>query len=588
MFSFWQQKWRSMFVKFSAAFILVGLIPLLALSYYSVQTFTGHVERYTSNNLNQMMLYMSYNLNSVFKDYDDVSQLMYTGRYDGFYEGSNDNQSYNVNELGQINSMPIDGFLKTIIFSDTFIRTAYFVRAADNKLFYQYKENQVFQPELLPVEEWGRSLNEKKNKIAIFPMHAENYYKNSDVKVITVGRNLIDISGKLTSEPKVLGTLYFDVDIAIFDQFFKELSIGENDELYVLDSDNNVFFSNMDVMGKKEDLLRNSNDGTLVLTESIPYLKGQVTALFMKQNLYEQLVTTRLAVYIAIFICAVVLIVMGAWFSRKLAAPISSLIKQMMKVESGNLDAQVEIKGNDEMGRLGHGFNRMVERLQIFINDAYVAEIKQKQAELNALKSQIRPHYLYNTLEVIRMNAVHNDADEVGDMILSLSNQLKYVIDYGEDWVTLQQELDHLRDYFYIIEVRYENRFELRVHISEHVDLSWPVLKLSLQPIVENAIQHGVRPKGKGTVGISVEAVEGQLAITVYDDGVGMEKEQLQRLNETLSDPSAPSRHVGIKNVHERIKTVCGKEYGLSISSRRHVGTSVHMAMPIKEGDGHH
>ncbi|MGO4538486.1 cache domain-containing sensor histidine kinase [Paenibacillus sp. 2TAB19] len=587
MFSVWQQKRRSMFVKFSAAFILVGLIPLLALSYYSVQTFTGHVERYTSNNLNQMMLYMSYNLNSVFKDYDDVSQLMYTGRYDGFYEGSNDNQSYNVNELEQINSMPIDGFLKTIIFSDSYIRTAYFVRSSDNKLFYQYKENQVFQPELLPIEEWGRSFDEKKNKIAIFPMHKESYYKNSDVNVITVGRNLIDVSGTLTSEPKVLGTLYFDVDIAVFDQFFKELSIGKDDELYVLDSENNVFFSNMDIMGKKDELLRASNDDTLVLTETIPYLKGQVTALFVKKDLYEQLVTTRLAVYIAIFVSAVVLIVMGAWFSRRLAAPISSLIKQMIKVESGNLDAQVEIKGNDEMGRLGHGFNRMVERLGIFINDAYVAEIKQKQAELNALKSQIRPHYLYNTLEVIRMNAVHNDADEVGDMILSLSNQLKYVIDYGEDWVTLQQELDHLRDYFYIIQVRYENRFELRVHLSEQVDPNWPVLKLSLQPIVENAIQHGVRPKGKGTVGISVEAADGQLAITVYDDGVGMEKEQLQRLNEMLSDPNTPSKHVGIKNVHERIKTVCGSEYGLTISSRQHVGTSVHLAMPIKEGYGH-
>ncbi|RCW42512.1 sensor histidine kinase [Paenibacillus prosopidis] len=584
MISGWQQKWRSMFVKFSAAFILVGLIPLLALSFFSVQTFTGHVERYTSNNLQQMILYMSYNLNSVFKEYDEISKLMYTGRYDELY-GSGNNQTHYVNDLEQINSVPINGFLKTILYSDSFIRSTYFVRALDNKLYYQAKENLTFMSDDLPVEQWLEQLRKQPNRVVSFPMHPEIYYFGSDKKVFTIGRNLIDISGTLTSEPKVIGTLFFDVDVAVFDQFFKELSLSENDELYVLDHADNIYFSNINILGSKHDVLMDSNEQTLVLKEPLPFLDGQVVALFEKKNLYEQLGTTRFAVYWAIAICAIVLIVMGGWFSRKLAEPISRLIKQMMKVESGNLEAQVEIKGNDEMGRLGHGFNRMVEKLQVFINEAYVAEIKRKQVELNALKSQIRPHYLYNTLEVIRMNAVHSDADEVADMILSLSNQLKYVIDYGEDWVTLERELDHLKDYFYIIQVRFENRFELRYDISEQVDLSWRVLKLSLQPIVENAIQHGVRMKGKGTIGISIERLDDKLAITVYDDGVGMEKEQLERLNETLSDQRAPSKNVGIKNVQDRIKSVCGDEFGLTISSRKHVGTSVLMILPIKEDD---
>ena len=584
MLNGWQQKWRSMFVKFSAAFILVGLIPLLALSFFSVRTFTGHVERYTSNNLQQMILYMSYNLNSVFKEYDEISKLMYTGRYDAIYESSKNNQTRNVNELEQINSVPINGFLKTILHSDSFIRSTYFVRTMDGKLYYQAKENLAFKPEELPVEKWLEPLRKEPNRVVSFPLHPENYYYGSDKSVITIGRNLIDISGTLTSKPKVIGTLFFDVDVAVFDQFFKELRLGKNDEFYVLDEADNIYFSNLNIVGAKKDVLMDSNEETLVMNDPVSFLNGRVVALFEKKNLYEQLDTTRFAVYWAIAISAIVLIVMGGWFSRKLAEPISRLIKQMIKVESGNLDAKVEIKGNDEMGRLGHGFNRMVEHLQIFINEAYVAEIKQKQAELNALKSQIRPHYLYNTLEVIRMNAVHNDVDEVGDMILSLSNQLKYVIDYGEDWVPLQSEMDHLKDYFYIIQVRYENRFELRVDISEQVQLNWSILKLSLQPIVENAIQHGVRLKGKGTVGITVEVAEEKLAVTIYDDGVGMEKEELQRLEEMLADPAAPSKHVGIKNVHERIKSVCGKEYGLTVNSRKHVGTSVLMILPIKEG----
>jgi two-component system sensor histidine kinase YesM len=299
--------------------------------------------------------------------------------------------------------------------------------------------------------------------------------------------------------------------------------------------------------------------------------------------MFDQLNTTSTAVYIAIGICSVVLIIMGAWFSRRLAAPIRGLIKQMTKVESGNLEIQVEVNSNDEMGRLAHGFNRMVERLKAFINEAYVAEIKQKQTELNALKSQIRPHYLYNTLEVIRMNAVHSDAVEVGDMILSLSNQLKYVIDYGEERVTIHRELEHLKDYFYIIEVRFENRFELIYDISDSINLNWPILKLSLQPIVENAVQHGLRPKGKGTIKIMFETVDRKLAVTVYDDGVGMEKEQLDRLNASLEDAGVPGKNVGLKNVHERIKSICGEGYGISISSRLHIGTSVLLLFSIEE-----
>ncbi|MDQ8734654.1 sensor histidine kinase [Paenibacillus sp. LHD-38] len=579
----WGHRWNSVFVKFSAAFILVGLIPLFALSYFSVQTFTGHVERYTNDNLRQMVLYISYNLNSAFNNYNEISMLMYTGRYDGLQDSFSDNQTRNVNELQQINSVPIDAFLKMIMYSDRYITSTYFVRTNDSKLYYQTKENKVIIPEKLPTREWLSTMDDDPTGLMIYPTHEDYYIFNSQDKVITIGRNLIDTSGTLTREPKIVGTLFFDVDAKIADQFLRELNLGAKDELYVLDDKERPYFSNKELAAIQVPISTENDGGKLILSEEIPFIKGQLLVKFENEEIYKQLGTTSSAVYIAIGICSLVLIIMGTWFSRRLAAPIRGLIKQMAKVESGNLEIQVEVKSNDEMGRLAHGFNRMVDRLQAFINEAYVAEIKQKQTELNALKSQIRPHYLYNTLEVIRMNAVHSDADEVADMILSLSNQLKYVIDYGEDWVTIQRELGHLKDYFYIIQVRFENRFELRCDISEEVNREWPILKLSLQPIVENAIQHGLRLKGKGIVKISIELWENKLAVTVYDDGVGMDKTELDRLNAMLEDTAAPSKNVGVKNVHERIKSVCGEGYGVSISSRKHVGTSVLMLFPVKE-----
>lgn len=583
---FWK-RWNSVFVKFSAAFILVGLIPLFALSYFSVQTFTGHVERYTTDNLRQMVLYISYNLNSAFNNYNEISMFMYTGRYEGAVDSFADNQTRNVNELEQINSVPINAFLKMIMYNDRYITSAYFVRTMDSKLYYQAKENKVLIPDKLPVEAWLNTMKDQPNGLMIYPTHEEYYIFNSKNNVITIGRNLIDTSGALTKLPKIVGTLFFDVDAKLADPFLQELNLGNKDELYVIDGKGQPYFSNKDLAAVQIPLDHESDGSKLILSEEIPFIKGQLIVKFANEELYKKLGTTSTVVYIAIGISSIVLIIMGTWFSRRLAAPIRALIKQMYKVESGNLEIQVEVKSNDEMGRLAHGFNRMVDRLQAFINEAYVAEIKQKQTELNALKSQIRPHYLYNTLEVIRMNAVHSDAGEVADMILSLSNQLKYVIDYGEDWVTIRQELEHLKDYFYIIEVRFENRFELRYDISESINLDWPILKLSLQPIVENAIQHGLRLKGKGTVKISIEVLEDKLAVTVYDDGIGMEKEELDRLNATLEDAAAPSKNVGMKNVHERIKSVCGEGYGVSVSSRKHVGTSVLMVFPVQGGQQH-
>lgn len=579
--------WNSVFVKFSAAFLLVGLIPLIALSIFSLQAFTGHVERFTVNNLKQMSLYMSYNVNNFFSDYDEITRLMYTGRYEGYSHTVSINQTDNVNVHEQINNIPIEAFLRTVLYSDKHIRSVFFVRSMDGKLYYETRQSRPLTADKLPVGQWLAPLAERPNHLSIYPTHGEPYYNSPNQKAITFGRNLIDISGMLTKEPKVVGSLFIDVDAGALDSFFQEMNLGGEDELYVLDGDDRIYYSNLPVREGSE--VRETYEhvgsaGHLEFGEEIPYLDGRVLMRVSERNLFRQLTSTQSAVYVAVAACAVVLLAMGALFSKRLASPIRQVLQHMNKVETGNLDTQIERYGKDEIGRLAFGFNRMVERLKAFINDAYVAEIKQKQAELNALKSQIRPHYLYNTLEVIRMNAVYNDDEEVADMILALSNQLKYVIDYGEDWVMLREELDHLRDYFYIIKVRYENRIDLRLEIADNVRQDLQLLKLSLQPIVENAIQHGIRPAGgKGSVLVSAELDGDCLLITVYDDGAGIGEKELSELRNMLAKPEAPSKNVGLKNVHDRIKTICGEGYGLEIDSIAHVGTSVRMRFPIKE-----
>lgn len=566
---------------------MVGLIPLIALSVFSLQTFTGHVKQFSVNNLKQMTLYMSYNVDNFFSDYDENTRLMYTGRYEGYSHTISVNQTGGVNEREQINNIPIAAFLRTVLYSDKHIRSVFFVRSMDGKLYYETRQSRPLQTEKLPIAEWLKPLDERPNRLSIYPTHSESYYNSPNRKAITFGRNLIDISGALTTKPKVVGSLFIDVDAGVLDGFFQELNLNEDDELYVLDGNDRLYYSNRPDSANPENAAAFESlddEGYLVFSDDIPYLEGRVLIRVSEKSLFEQLTSTQSAVYIAIAVCAVTLLGMGTLFSRRLASPIRNVLQHMNKVEMGNLDTQIQSYGKDEIGRLAFGFNRMVDRLKVFINDAYVAEIKQKQAELNALKSQIRPHYLYNTLEVIRMNAVYNDDGEVADMILALSNQLKYVIDYGEDWVSVQEEIDHLKDYFYIIRVRFENRIDLRLQVAEEAKPDYQLLKLSLQPLVENAIQHGIRPKGgKGSVLVSVERAEDKLCVTVYDDGAGIGESKLRELRELLAKPEAPSKNVGLKNVHDRIKSICGEGCGLEISSIEHVGTSIRLTFPIIE-----
>jgi two-component system sensor histidine kinase YesM len=530
-----------------------------------------------------MVLYLSKNADDIFRNYNEISKNMY-------YNSQNIADRHGImleeeiNSLGRINLMAINDFLKTILYSDTHIENALFVRTSDQAVFNQSRVTKVLDSnEPFPPVSWAYTLTGEQKQLAVFPPHPETYF-GSTRPVITFARNLNDTSGKIGPEVKVLGTLFFDVDLDIFDNLFQQVVLDRSDEVYVIDSNGYILYSNQeDKLGKRFDELAAKRSGTKMLySEPIPYIGGQVIGLVSKADFFASLTQIRSNVIITSAICLLALLALGALFSRTFSRPVLDIMRLMVRVESGHLETGIVTTRKDEMGRLAHGFNRMIERLQLFINDAYVAEIKRKQAELNALKTQIQPHYLYNTLEVIRMSAVADDSLEVADMIHALSNQLEYVIDFGEEWVTVQRELEHLRSYFHLIEVRFDRRIDLQIDLEDGFADAL-ILKLSIQPLVENAVQHGIRPKGgKGTVLVKIEnSGPDSLAVTVYDNGIGMDEETLARLQSQLAEGgSSTGKSIGLKNVHARMVQACGEPYGITIESQSQIGTSIRMLYP--------
>ncbi|MGO4270206.1 histidine kinase, partial [Paenibacillus sp. TAF58] len=568
---------KSIFAKFTLSFITVGLIPLLILSYISLNTFSNYMERYVVNNFEQMLLFAGKNVDDMYMKYNNISKLMYSYGVGGMYGQLGEAIAAQGLEVDSNSDKTVDDFLLTALYTDIHLQSVFFVYPNGHfQSLNKEKKPLDFRYEF-PNKEWADVLRQDRNLLSYFPTHPESYYLGSNMQVLTFGRNLIDVLGAKGLEGKIVGTLFMDIGLGAFDEIFNQMMLNPKDVIYVLDHNNTVIYSNNKAYIGSTYTLKESSD-YLYKQQDVANVSWKIVGELYKEEMFQKIQQIIGTIAIVIGLCIVSLIMVAVWFSKRFSKPIRSITAEMAKVESGNFDTQVTVLTDDELGLLSRGFNKMVVRLQNYISEVYVAQIKQKQAELNALKSQIRPHYLYNTLEVIRMSAVANDDNEVGDMILSLSHQLKYVLDYGQETVTLLEEKSNIEQYFRLMELRYgEHRMAMDFRFEGDV-LGCAIPKLSIQPIVENAVYHGIMPKsGKGTIRVIAERLSDHLlCVTVDDDGVGMTEETLQQVRQKLeSSYSAESggSSIGLKNVHDRIATLYGSDYGIKITSSKHIGT---------------
>ncbi len=579
---------KSIFAKFAFSFITVGLIPLLVLSFFALNTFGNYMERYSINSFEQMVLYAGKNVDDFYTKYNNISKLMYTFGQQGSYGQFGRLLAEQSTPKDYQLTATVDDFLHTVVATDVHIRSAAFVFPDGSYQDVSRDGSRIDFRSQFPPSDWGGTLARNPKQLIMFPTHHQDYYPGSGTQVLTFARNLIDVVGSPGLDGNVVGSLYVDISLSAFDEIFQYLTISQKDGMYVMDESGRILYSNKhDAIGQMFQPVADSEEYHYV-QHLMPNSAWSVVGEVNKDELFGRINAIKSTIAIVIGLCILSLVIVAVWFSNNLSNPIRTIIRHMARVESGNFDTQVQVRSADEIGMLARGFNKMTDRLQSYIDEVYVAQIKQKQAELTALKSQIRPHYLYNTLEVIRMSAVANDDEEVADMIIALSRQLKYVLDYGEETVTLLEEKTNIEQYYRLMELRYgEHRLAMDMRIDGET-LGCLLPKLTLQPLVENAIYHGIMPKtGKGTIRITTEAEEERLIITVDDDGTGMTEERLERLREKLKGhpPAEPSGGggIGVKNVHDRITALYGPEYGIKINSTPNIGTSVRVILPYQK-----
>jgi len=294
--------------------------------------------------------------------------------------------------------------------------------------------------------------------------------------------------------------------------------------------------------------------------------------------------------YLMLMSGAVGFSILAAWgISRSIYIPIRKLHDVTRTITRNDLQALMTRDNVDEITELGISFNIMIGKIRELLDAKVKEQENLKKAELRALQAQINPHFLYNTLDTIIWMAESKKTDDVIEIVRALSNFFRISLSKGRDWITIEEELERTRSYLTIQKMRYRDILDYRIEADSAV-LDNTVLKLTLQPLVENALYHGIKNKRQGGT-IIVRARpknESEIILEVEDNGIGFTPEKLAQLQAELEDDSGDIRMesgFGIGNVNKRIRLYYGKQYGLSISSEYLVGTRATLVIPaIKDG----
>ncbi|WP_339148916.1 MULTISPECIES: sensor histidine kinase [unclassified Sutcliffiella] len=376
-----------------------------------------------------------------------------------------------------------------------------------------------------------------------------------------------------------------------YDNLQRLLSLREakvNGSFLISDMDNNVYFSYGDI---NEGILKELNYSTVqkelkldkhyYIHSSIePTTQLMVTAVIPKEEL-APLLTYRLTIFFLILALTTVAIGLPYLSLRGYSKRIDEMLNKMKEVQEGNLDARIKTSsGVDDLNIISITFNETLDELNDYINKVYFSRLKQKEAELANLQAQINPHFLYNTLEAIRMKSLAEGGKTSAKMIVQLAQLFRYSLKSGE-LVTVDNELNHAKQYMELYKIRFQNHLTSNYIVDEKL-LNFYIPPFILQPLIENFLIHGFkRDSEKNEISIRVSEKNHKLLIEIEDNGMGIDPERLEELKQRLQLMEGPSDSIGLENVHQRIRLKYGEPYGINLESTPAISTIVTVVLPL-------
>lgn len=427
-----------------------------------------------------------------------------------------------------------------------------------------------------------------KEMIVVSPSHIQTLIDGEYKWVISISKAVLDDLGDVT------GVMVIDLNYRSIEDICESVQFGKNGYIYLVDGKKNLIYhpqqqlinagirsENIDKVfsmnneagyarANEENRIYIRSDSEITGWTAVGVVNVQELTRDKSYNIYFYFI---LAVY-AIAVAGI----FAVMISTSITQPIKKLEGTMHCLEAGDLDVQVEIEQDNEIGHLGKTFNKMVVQLRELMQNVVAKEEEKRNSEIKALQAQINPHFLYNTLDTIIWMSAGGKKDEVGQVASALAQLFRTSISSSDRFVPLKTEIENIESYLTIQKMRYKDKLTYQIEVpSELAEL--PIPKLILQPIVENAIYHGIKPSPvAGRILIKVIRQDNDLILCVEDDGVGMTREQLKNIFQLKP---ADSGGIGVLNVHNRIQLVYGEKYGLSYTDTNGNGTSAQIRLPV-------
>ena len=446
-------------------------------------------------------------------------------------------------------------------------------------------------------EPWFRDALEKTENQHFSLPHVQYIFDNNENQyrwVISLSRAVELTSGTSTAQ----GILLVDISYSSLEQLFDGVTAGKGGYVYLISSDGELLYhpkmqlidsgrmqeNNVAAAAYKDGNHMEEFDGSsrFVTIKSIGYTGWKVVGVTPENVVTLNTIKTRLFIVFIIALILFILALINSYISSRITNPIKELEKSVGILEEGNLDVPVYAGGSYEIQHLGKSIGDMAAQIRLLMKDIVTEHEAKRKQEFDTLQSQINPHFLYNTLDIIVWMIENEQKAEAVKAVTALARFFRISLSKGKSIITVRDELEHVRNYLMIQHMRFKNKFTYEIQAEDGV-LELASLKLMLQPLVENAIYHGMEfMDGDGEILLKVWKEEGDLYFSVIDNGLGMTEEQMGNLFTGASHvDSKRGSGIGVKNVNERIKLYFGEKYGLSIESEPDEGTTVKIHLPV-------
>lgn len=442
--------------------------------------------------------------------------------------------------------------------------------------------------------DWYQAAMESKSGIAVSSSHVQNAIQSSYKWVITLSRALVN---NQTGERE--GLFFVDLNYSAISDLCNNNSIEEKGYIFVLDAEGNIVYhpkqqlmygglktENIDaIMECREDslIIDEGGDSKLYTMSKSKRTGWTVVGAVYTSELLKNNEQAQMWYLLVASILLLAVIGISSIISREITKPIRSLRDSMRKVQNGQFGTHVEVITENEIGSLGRSFNLMTSEIQALMEQNVYEQKQKRKSELKALQAQINPHFLYNTLDSIIWMSEAGENDEVVEMTSALARLLRQSISNDQEEVELEKEIEYVKNYLTIQKMRYKDKLEFFIYVDPRV-AHVPIIKLVLQPLVENAIYHGIKYKEtKGNLKIYARPVDGRVEIVVADDGIGMDEDVMEHIFDEHRKEQKRNG-VGVPNVQKRLKLQYGSEYGIRYESVKGAGTKAVITIPVDGG----